>query len=1028
MRKLIHLLFALFLSSSLFAQSNTGGTVNNQQNNQHLNNAGSSVYVPGTIGGYTNPLELHAQPGTTAASASSSSSKPSGPPAKQTASIAFKDDPTETRMYKLSNGLTVYLSRNELEPRIQTYIAVRTGSKNDPHNATGLAHYLEHMLFKGTENIGTIGWEREKIMLDAISQLYEEHRNEKNEARKKEIYAEIDRLSQEAAAFVVPNEYDKMIGSLGAKGTNAWTSLEETVYTNDIPANELEKWLIVESERFHTVVLRLFHTELEAVYEEFNMGQDRDGSKMWKAFMRGLFPTHTYGTQTTIGEAEHLKNPSMEKIKGYFSAYYVPNNMAICLSGDINYDETIALIEKYFGGYTPRATPAFRAKVEEPLTEVKRLDVLGPESESLMIGYRLEGSGSRDVLKAQLVSALLSNGQAGLLDINLNQEQKVLDAYSFVYELHDYSVFAMGAEPKEGQTLEECEALLLTELDNIRKGNFDEWLIQAVIDDMRLGRLKAFESNRGRAGAHVESFILGKDWKKYLEEHNEMEKISRKEIMAFASEILRDNNYVIVYKRQGEDNSVVKMEKPAITPIEANREDESVFMQNWKKIRSNDTDPEFIDYSKAISRSTLDNGIDLAYIKNELNETFELYYIFDMGSHHDLALSLAVNYLPYLGTEKYTAAELEKEFFRYGLSFNVSTSDNRTYVSLSGLDKNLEKGLELFEHILASVEPDKDKYDEMVNIMLKEREDNKTNKRYTLFAPMVSYAKYGENSAFKHRLSEEDLRGTNPKQLVDKIHELNSYPHKVFYYGSRNAEEVAGLLDVYHQLPKKQREYPEPVTFKELATDQNKVYFVHYDMVQAMVMKLSKDETFNKDLLPAAQAFNEYFGSGLSSIVFQEIRETKALAYSAFASYSTPGKADESHYVMAYVATQADKMKEAVDAMNAIMNDMPQAEKQFDQSVEASVKKIQSERINRAGIFWSYLSAREKGLDKDIREDVYTDLQSMTLSDLDGFFNEHIAGKEAVYLVIGDRTKIDLDYLKSMGEFRELTLEQVYGY
>ena len=1021
MNKLYVILLALMISTTGISQSSssTSGQQNNQQNIPPNNQQSATQYEPGTVGGYTNPLELFAEPGNSAAS------KPSR---VQRAVIAYKGDPTKTRMYKLENGLTVYLSRNELEPRIQTLIAVRTGSKNDPKTSTGLAHYLEHMLFKGTENIGTSNWDREQVVLKSISDLYEAHRKETNEEKKKEIYADIDRLSQEAATYAIPNEYDKMIGSLGAKGTNAWTSLEETVYTNDIPANELEKWLIVESERFHRLVLRLFHTELEAVYEEFNMSQDRDGSKMWKEYMRSLFPTHTYGTQTTIGEGEHLKNPSMLRIQSYFSTYYVPNNMAICLSGDIDYDQTIALIEKYFGSYTSRPVPPAKMAKEEPITEVRRSEVYGLEAESVMTGHRIKGSGSVDVLKAEVISAMLSNGQAGLMDINLNKEQKVLDSYAFVYELQDYSVFAMGADPKEGQSLEDCEALLFEQLDKIRKGEFDNWLMQAVIDDMRLSRIKSFESNRGRASAHVDAFILGKDWKQYLEEHNRMEQFTKADIMEFASEILRDDNYIVVYKRQGEDNNVVKMEKPSITPVEANRDIESDFLKTWKGIRSNSTEPEFVNYKEAIKTSSLDNGVEVAYIKNELNETFELSYVFEMGSRHDLLLSLAVNYLPYLGTDKYTAAELEKEFFKYGLNFNVNTSSERTYVSLRGLEKNVEKGIELFEHILANVNADKEKYNEMVNIMLKERADMKTNKRLTLFQPMSSYAMYGDNSKFKHQLSEQELRSINPNKLVEIIKELSSYPHNIFYYGSASQEEVVKLLNEHHVLPKKQREYPEPVNFTQLNTNTNKVYFVHFDMVQAMVLKMSKDEQFNKELMPAARAFNEYFGSGLSSIVFQEIRETRALAYSAFASFSTPSKFEDAHYVQAYVATQADKMKDAIEAMNEIMNDMPQAEQQFEQSIEASVKKIQSERINRSGIYWSYMSAKDRGLDYDIRQDVYQELESMSLYDLNRFFEEHIADRTATYLVIGDRDKLDLEYLESLGELQELTLEEIYGY
>ena len=262
-----------------------------------------------------------------------------------------KNDPYNVLQYQLDNGMKVYLSVNKDEPRIFTNFAVRTGSKNDPNDATGLAHYLEHMLFKGTSKIASLDWEKEKMLLQQISDLYEEHRQTTDAEVRKAIYHQIDSLSGEASKYVATNEYDQLIGELGGKSTNAYTSLEKTVYVNDIPSNELDKWMTIEAERFKELTLRLFHTELEAVYEEFNRAQDNDGRQVYYEMLATLFPKHTYGTQTTLGTGEDLKNPSMVKIHEYFDKYYVPNNMAIILVGDLDPDKTINLIEKHFGSW-----------------------------------------------------------------------------------------------------------------------------------------------------------------------------------------------------------------------------------------------------------------------------------------------------------------------------------------------------------------------------------------------------------------------------------------------------------------------------------------------------------------------------------------------------------------------------------------------------------------------------------------------------------------------------------------------------
>jgi predicted Zn-dependent peptidase len=936
-------------------------------------------------------------------------------------------DETRTRIYQLKNGLTVYLSQNKVEPRIQTYIAVKAGSKNDPKETTGLAHYLEHMLFKGTDKIGTTNWEREKLVLDGIAKLYEQHRNEKDPEKKKQIYAEIDKLSQEAAKFTVTNEFDKMITTLGAKGTNAYTSKEQTVYVNDIPSNELEKWLVIESERFRTLVLRLFHTELEAVYEEYNMGQDRDGTKMWETFYKAMFPTHPYGTQTTIGQGEHLKNPSMYNIQGYFNTYYVPNNMAICLSGDIEFERTIALIDKYFGSYVSRQIPEQKMPVESPLTEIQRREVWGMEAENMMMGYRLPGANTRDITLAKLVSGILYNGQAGLIDLELNQQQKVLDAGAFASEWKEYGNLILSADPREGQTLEECEKLLLEEIEKLKMGEFEEWLLDAVINDYRLQRIKMFESNQGRASAFVNVFIKNIDWKNYLEEYDRMDKFTTQDVIDFANKYF-GNNYVVVYKRQGVDKNSKKVEKPAITPVEANRDAQSQFVQQFLELPSERAKPEFINYSERIRTQQLDSGIEFSYIQNKENELFELYYIVDMGSDNDQYLSLAVNYLPYLGTDKYSAAELQKEFFQYGLSFNVFTSRDRTYVSLTGLESNLQKGIELFEHLLSSVKADPTAYNEMVKGILKEREDAKANKSVIFNVAMFNYARFGGISPYTDILSEGELKNTDPQMLIDKIKSLTKYKHRIFYYGRIEPENVSSVLSSYHKTLSTLTNYPAPKKYPELATDKNRVYFVHYDMVQAQIMLISKGENFNAALFPQSRLFNEYFGSGLSSIVFQEIRETKALAYSAFSSFGTPLNKDEAHYIRAFIGTQSDKMQQSIEAMMKIMTEMPQAEQQFAASIESVEKQIESERITRSGIFWNYENIKRKGLDYDYRSDIYKAMQNMTVTDLQKFFDDYISDNTYTILVMGDRNKLDMTYLNSLGEFKELTLEEIFGY
>jgi predicted Zn-dependent peptidase len=443
------------------------------------------------------------------------------------------DDPLKARIYKLSNGLTVYMTVYKDAPRIQTYIATRAGSKNDPADATGLAHYLEHMLFKGTDKYGALDYEKEKPLLDKIEQMYEVYRKTTDTRERKDLYRQIDSISGVAAKYAIANEYDKMMAAIGAKGTNAYTSVEQTVYVNDIPSNQLEKWLTIEAERFRAPVLRIFHTELEAVYEEKNRGLDNDGYKMYEALFAGLFQKHTYGTQTTIGTIEHLKNPSITRIKEYYEKYYNPNNMAICLSGDFDPDEAIKLIDARFGKLGSKPVPQFVPAKEDPLTQPVVKEVYGPEAETMFMGFRFAGAGTKDADIITLVDKLLYNGTAGLIDLNLNQQQKVLAANSGVELMKDYSVHVLAADPREGQSLEEAKDLLLSQINLIKKGEFSDDLLKAVITDLKLQQTKAYEKNYARADAFVTAFILGAEWKDQVSRISRLSKITRQEIIDF---------------------------------------------------------------------------------------------------------------------------------------------------------------------------------------------------------------------------------------------------------------------------------------------------------------------------------------------------------------------------------------------------------------------------------------------------------------------------------------------------------------
>ncbi len=937
-----------------------------------------------------------------------------------------KGDPTGARIYTLDNGLKIYLAVNKDEPRISTFIAVKAGAKNDPRETTGLAHYFEHMMFKGSSKIATSDWQKEEVLIQEISDLFEQRVATDDPVEKEIIYAKIDSVSQLASQYAIANEYDKICSLLGASGTNAWTSYEETVYVNEIPSNEIERWLMTERERFENLVLRLFHTELETVFEEFNMSQDRDGRKVSSKIMSSLFPKHPYGV-AVLGKAEHLKNPSMQNILKFKSDYYVPNNIAICMSGDLDMEETVKLINKYWGTLKPNQNiPDFKAVKEEERTKIEKFDILGPERESLTIAYRTPNNKTIEAKYLNLISQILYNGKAGLIDLELVKKQKLMSAYAYSWAMNDYGLFQLGGTPRSGQSLEEVENLVMQELNKIKKGEFEEWVLEAIINEMKLDRIKSIEGN-SVAYSFVSNFISGEPWENWVYEIDEYEKITKQELVDFANKFFIDN-YIVIYKKIGIDENVFHIEKPKITGLSINRNTESDFVKDLKKIEPKEISPVFIDFKEKIKTEEIVKNLEFNYIKNQTNQLFNLYYIFDMGKKHNKQLPIAINYMKYLGTDSKSLDDLQKEWYRMGIDFNVFAGDDKCYITISGLDENLEPALKLMEDIFKNIKSDKDVYNEYVNGIIKNRTNSKLDKNTILWSGLYNYSLYGKNNSFTDILSETELRETNPEELVNIIKNLSNYKHKIFYYGPREDAKVIDILKANHNISGQYKDIPQAIEYAEKDFEKPEILFINYDMVQAMIAVVSKDVKFDKNLMPIAKLFNEYYGGSMSSIVFQEIRESKGLAYSSSAGYRQANESGKSNYVFGFLSTQPDKMKEALDALTNLLNELALSNESFSNSKDAIIKQMNTERIIKSDIFWTYEANKKRGIDFDNRKEIYENLKKYNLEDVNKFFDEHIKGKTYDILIVGNKEKIDFTLLKNYGNVRELSLEEVFNY
>jgi predicted Zn-dependent peptidase len=938
-----------------------------------------------------------------------------------------QNDPLKARIYTLSNGMKVYMSVYKDAPRIQTLIAVKAGSKDDPSNATGLAHYLEHMVFKGSDKFGTKDFAKENEQLKKIENLYEVYRVTKEESRRKIIYHQIDSISGIAAKYAIANEYDKMLTAIGAEGTNAFTDHDETVYVNDIPNNQIENWLKIEAERFRKPVLRLFHTELEAVYEEKNSSLDSDNDKGWEAMMEGTFKKHSYGTQTTIGTIEHLKNPSMKEIMKYYEKNYVPNNMAIIMSGDFDPDKTIVQIEKHFGKLISKPHEPYKFEKEDPITSRVVKEVVGPEAENIALSWRFNGAGSKDADMITIINSLLWNNRGGLMDINLNQAQKVISSVAFAYVLKDYSMHAFAATPKTGQSLEEVEKLILEQIELLKKGEFPDWLLQAVITDFKYVKTKELEDNGSRAMSMLTAFKNDLDWQSAVNTTERLSKITKQEIIEFVKANYHNNNYVVVYKRMGQDKNSEKVEKPIITPVDVDQENSSPFVKNILATKTNPIQPKYIDYEKDILKADLKPNLPFYYTQNTENLTFDLIYVLEMGTRNDKHLKTAIDCVPYLGTSKMSASQVKEELFKLGCSIGASINQDKIILSLNGLSENFDKALDLFETILNESTLSEEALKSNIEGVLKKREDAKLNKEIILNEALGNYAKYGPVNPFTYDLSEAELKKLITKDITDKIKSLSGYKHHILYYGSQSSDIVKQSLSTKHISAASLKGVPAEFEFKEQPYG-GKVYVVDYPMKQVEIVMLSNGISYSENLLPVIKLYNCYFGGSMSSVVFQDLRESKALAYSVYSEYVKPNKPNKKYSNFSFIGSQADKLAEALKGMSDLLNTFPKANASFASAKEQVLQEIQSQRITKSEILFNYEEALLFGHKTDIRKNIFEKVSQLTFDDVKKFQEENIKAKPVTTLVLGDKTMLDFKVLEKYGTVKVLSLEEIFGF
>ena len=933
------------------------------------------------------------------------------------------EDPLAAQIYELDNGLQIFLTENHEEPRFYAEIAVRAGSKHDPADGTGLAHYLEHLLFKGNQNLGTLDYEAEKPHLDRIVELYEEHFQETDPARRAEIYAEINSEAQLAAQYAVPNEIDKLYNSMGGGGLNAHTWYEETVYKIGLPSNRLQQWAAIESDRFVDPVFRLFHTELETVYEEKNRTLDNGSRIIGTALDELLYKVHPYGQQPTIGTVDHLKNPSLVYIQNYFDTYYVPNNMGIFISGDIDPSETIALIAEKFGEWESKAVPEVGPWQEPALQGAERRTVQYPGEEQVQLAFRTAPNGSSDKEALILLDMILDNRTAGLINLNLNQQQLVSQAGSSPMFLNDYGSQSLFGVPKQDQSLEEVEQLLLQQIEIIKAGDFEEWIIPAIINDFLKNEKASLEFNTARVTMMRQSFIEGADWDYHIAEIDRMEQLTKQDVVDVANKYFGDD-YVAVYRVDAQ-HEVPVVEKPQIDPVTIDPTRQSEFAARVLAMEVEEIEPVFVEADRDYRFVEFAPGVELYYAPNPLNDLFTFSIGIDVGTEADNKLGLAAALMDVAGTQSLSNEELQKEWYRMGSEFRFGSGENASAFSVSGLDSQFEDSVALMMELINSPSADQQTLEQLKGILLKSREDQKSSPP-AIARALFMYNRYGEESPMLEAMTGQEILDTQVEELLNAPSELLNYKHTLAYTGSMPLEELVAALRRNYGVEGELRDTPEFRFRSARDIEESEVLVVDQQTAQAQVRIEFADGVYDQEDGLLANLYTNYFGSGMSSVVFQELREARALAYSASARYAPGSRVNAENLIMGSIGTQTDKTADALAAFIDLIDNMPSSSERFDESVNSMLNRYRTSKLNFREIIGAVRTWERQGLEGDPRRGNYQKLQETELEDLLQFQQQHVKDRAKLISIVGDLSIIDTAELEQFGTVQEVKVDELF--
>ena len=934
--------------------------------------------------------------------------------------------PLQVRELKLKNGMTVWLNEDHSQPKVYGEVVVRAGAKDCPN--TGIAHYFEHIMFKGTDRLGTFDYEAERPWLDSISHQYDLLSQTRDERERAAIQQHINKLSLRAADYAIPNEFSRLISKYGGSGLNASTGPDMTGYYNTFLPQYISQWCHLNAHRLQHPVFRGFQGELENVYEEKNRGSDGLMEVLDKA-LKAVFKDQPYG-DPVIGSTENLKNPRLSDMEAFYRKYYVASNMGLILCGDITVDDAlIALLEKTFGqvqtGPVPQRTPSPMppiAKGEQVQIKLP-IPLVGAEG----LAYSGPTAFDPDANAMKLARLLLSNEKTGMID-SLVSSHAVMEAGLENFALNDAGVELIYVIPKLFGKLKKAEALCLTQVERLMQGDFSEEQLERLKQQCILNAEQEMETISRRADMMVDAFSQGYTWQQKLDQLESLKLVTKTDVVRVARKYFGANSLKFI-KKYGTDKKETLLQ-PGYEPIAPKNADaKSAFARELEQLPVNEQAIRLVDFERDIQRSVLSDHVTFYYKPNPVNDIFSFSIRYQNGSRHTPLLTQLGEYLPQLGTDSLTKLQLEAAWERLGVTLEVVPGDERFTFTITGRDSQLQPALRLLAHFLTSAKADSEALKEVRES--RRIEDKAFGKQKDdILSPMVSYLIFGQQSDYLRQPSLKEVKRLTTDDLHRLLSDLLTYDCELFYCGRLPVQSVATLSQ--QSLPLSLCRQPKPDTYRQpIEPSEPVVYFYHVPKSRQNFVgtceSLGKAPTW-KDRT-TTELWAQYMGGGMSSVLFQNIREFQSLAYSTSGALREPNymrHADDALLYFTITGTQADKTLQAMHATDSLLRQMPMKEENLDAARQELLSDVQNNYPTFRTLGYYVANQLADGYTTDRNTEMVKLLPQVTVADVERFAREHVAPNQRVWFVIGDKKKTDFSALQRYGKIVELHKEDIY--